>query len=100
MPRHQLQEFKPRKAKFGFKIDEFLLEHIVPVAEVLTFLKTFPSTSYTIEYGMPYKGRSIIFKLYTDDDMIADTVRDKFMPVTAKGNSDDSTNGKPKSPCG
>jgi len=77
-----LQEFKPRKAKFGFKIDDFRLDHIIPVAAVLEFLNNAGSETHSIEYGLPYKGRSVIFKVYTNELNIADELRRMFTEPT------------------
>jgi hypothetical protein len=38
----------------------------------------FSINDYTIEFGVPYKARSVSFKLYTDTSEIADFVRDMF----------------------
>lgn len=84
-----LQEFKPRKAKYGFKVEEFLLADIQPTAELLKWLtahdQSFTTKDYTVEFGVPFRARDVKFKLYTDNDAVADFVRKVFtLPVMPK----------------
>jgi hypothetical protein len=75
----RLTEFKPRKAQFGFRVEDFYVVDLGPIAELVKMLKAaFSINDYTIEFGVPYKARSVSFKLYTDTSEIADFVRDMF----------------------
>jgi hypothetical protein len=74
-----LHEFKPRKAAFGFKVEDFTIENIVPTGNLLEALKTlFEASDYSIEFGVPFRARDIKFKLYTDKPDVAAYVRQHF----------------------
>jgi hypothetical protein len=82
-----LQEFKPRKAKYGFKVEEFLLGDIQPTAKLLEGLTAHgvKPSEYSVEFGVPFRARDIKFKIYTDDDSVADFIRKVFtLPVLPK----------------
>jgi hypothetical protein len=80
----RLTEFKPRKAKFGFKMnDAFELYDIIPTSKLLKSLyelfdKPGEPDSFAIEFGVPYKGRTVAFKLYTDIPEVAQHIRTHF----------------------
>lgn len=78
-PSNSLKEFSPRKAKFGFKIDSVELFDIPTLAELLEFMKPAPLECYNVEFGVPYRGRTTVFKLYINDDAVAAGVRERFI---------------------
>lgn len=79
MIHRMLQEFKPRKAAFGFKVEEFSIESLIPTGQLLEALAAhYGKHEYSIEFGVPFRARDIKLKVYTDDSAIAAFIRLNF----------------------
>lgn len=71
-----LSELKARKAKFGFKLDGVNVSAYIPLGKLMESLQN----SYTAQdYNAELAGmQRTDFRLYTDNDNVADFVRTNF----------------------
>ncbi len=72
----KLTELKAKKRKFGFAMNGIGMHSFIFMGEVMKFLQSVPDDEYLAE--MVGYGSSHDFRLYTDIEDLAKTIRTRF----------------------
>ncbi len=74
----KLEEIKSRKRKFGFKSESIYPENFIFLGSVMSFLSLMPPQEYLAEMAGGSFGSNCGFRLYTDNETLANDIRTKF----------------------